>query len=341
MGSYLDMVAGICVIGCLLVTGGAVLIYRYKVNRTYRRLDRMLSDAMGGCFTEQHFDETRLSALEARWAQYLSASDLNARRQAEERDKIKTLISDISHQTKTPISNISLYSELLLEQELPAEAKQYAGAMNEQAKKLSFLISALVKMSRLETGILTLQPRQGSVEKLLQEVYQQMLPKAKEKGLKLILEQGEEKGLEMLPGHMGKKGSELIAEQTEAEGAELISECGSAHDWAVFDGKWTIEAVTNIVDNAVKYTDRGSVTLRICPYRLFCCIQIRDTGMGIPEEEQARIFARFYRGDAAAGTEGVGIGLYLAREILSAEGGYIKVTSHPGEGSVFSVYLPR
>ncbi len=100
------------------------------------------------------------------------------------------------------------------------------------------------------------------------------------------------------------------------------------------------EAVVNIVDNAIKYTHEGSVTLRICPFELFCCIQVSDTGIGIPEEEHTKIFARFYRG-AAANAEGVGIGLYLAREILTKEGGYIRVSSCSGGGSVFSVYLPR
>jgi len=271
----------------------------------------MLADAIDGVFTERNFDETVVSALEAKWAAYLSAAEVTAERQEEEKEKIKTLIADISHQTKTPIANLSLYSELLLEQELPQDAKQYATAMNEQVRKLNFLIATLVKMSRLETGILVLQPQKGSVDKLLQTVYQQMLPRAEEKGLELILERMEGKDRELIPR------------------------------WAFFDEKWTAEAVANIVDNAVKYTDRGSVSLRICPLELFCCIQIRDTGIGIPEEEYTKIFSRFYRGAAAAGTEGVGIGLYLAREILAGEGGFIKVSSCPGEGSVFSVYLPR
>ena len=185
----MGMVVGICLTGCFLTVVGVVLMYRYKIGSTYGRLEQMLSDAMDGCFTENRFDETRLSALEARWAQYLSAAGLTAKRQAEEKDKIKTLISDISHQTKTPISNISLYSELLLEQELPLEAGRYAAAMNEQAKKLNFLIAALIKMSRLETGVLALHPKRESVDKLLRKIYKELLPKAEEKGLNLILEQ--------------------------------------------------------------------------------------------------------------------------------------------------------
>ncbi|MCM1542564.1 MAG: HAMP domain-containing histidine kinase [Blautia sp.] len=289
---------------CLLTAAGAVFFCQYKQRSMYRRLNRMLSDARDGVFTEQHFDETMVSALESRWAEYLTAAEITAKQQLEEKEKIKTLIADISHQTKTPIANLSLYSELLLEQELPLEARQYAEAMNGQVGKLSFLVAALVKMSRLETGIFALKPERGSVDKLLQKVVSQMLPKAEEKGLRLILEQADDER------------------------------------FAVFDEKWTEEAVGNIVDNAIKYTRKGSVTLRICPFELFCCIQVSDTGMGIPEEEHAKIFARFYRG-AATGTEGVGIGLYLAREILTGEGGYIKVSSRLGEGSVFSVYLSR
>lgn len=301
MSKEIDVV--ICAV-CLLTAGGTVLFYRYKLRNMCQRLSRMLSDARDGVFIEQNFDETMVSALETKWAEYLSAAEVTARQQLEEKEKIKTLIADISHQTKTPIANLSLYSELLLEQELSPEARQYATAMNEQAGKLTFLIAALVKMSRLETGILALKPERGSVDKLLQEVYSHMISKAEEKRLELILERTDE------------------------------------DHFAVFDKKWTEEAVVNIVDNAIKYTHKGHVTLRICPFELFCCIQVSDTGTGIPEEEHTKIFARFYRG-ATAGTEGVGIGLYLAREILAGEGGYIKVSSHPGEGSVFSIYLPR
>lgn len=321
------------------MAAAAVLFYRYQLLRTYRKLDKMLSDARDGVFEERNFDETVVSALEAKWAAYLSATEVTAKQQAEEKEKIKTLIADISHQTKTPIANLSLYSELLLEQELSQDAEQYAVSMNEQVRKLNFLIATLVKMSRLETGILVLQPKRGSVDELLRNVYRQMLPKAEKKGLKLILEQREEKDPELISGQTKEEDLERISERVEEKGSE--ANAMQEDRWAVFDEKWTVEAVSNIVDNAVKYTEKGSVILCISSYELFCCIRVRDTGMGIPEEEYAEIFSRFYRSAAAAGTEGVGIGLYLAREILAQEGGYIKVSSRPGEGSVFSIYLPR
>ena len=111
---------------------------------------------------------------------------------------------------------------------------------------------------------------------------------------------------------------------------------------AVFDLKWTTEALGNVVDNAVKYTHPGgTVRITVTMYELFCRIDVADTGIGIAEEEQARIFSRFYRSPQVAQQDGVGIGLHLARQILSDQGGYIKVSSAPGKGSVFSLFLQR
>ena len=110
---------------------------------------------------------------------------------------------------------------------------------------------------------------------------------------------------------------------------------------ARFDSKWTAEALYNVLDNALKYTPPGgTVTLSVTAYHMFCCIQVSDTGPGIPEEEQAQIFSRFYRGAAVREQEGLGLGLYLTRRILTSEGGYIRVSSQPGKGSTFSLYLP-
>jgi signal transduction histidine kinase len=257
---------------------------------------------MEGDFKEEDFDESRLSALETRFAQYLSSSAVSERVVSQEKDKIKTLIADISHQTKTPIANLLLYSELLKEEVLPDSAVSSVEAIHNQTERLRFLIDSLVKLSRLENGILALSPHQEQLLPTLQTVCQEFLPKAEEKGLELILR------------------------ETDAR--------------AVFDPKWTVETLTNLVDNAIKYTEHGSVVISAVVYELFVRIDVTDTGTGISEEEQAKIFSRFYRGEDARDTEGVGIGLYLAREIVSGEGGYIKVTSVPGEGSTFSVMLP-
>ena len=288
----------------LLAAVGVALWTHLRTRRMLDTLDRMLDDAIRGEFRESLYDESRLSALETRMAHYLSSNTVSARNLAAEKDAIKTLIGDISHQTKTPIANLLLYAQLLAEQDLPPESRAYVSALEGQAEKLRFLIDALVKTSRLETGILAMAPAANPLQSLLDGAVAQAAPKAEAKGILLTVEP-----------------------------AALT---------ARFDPKWTTEALYNLVDNAVKYTPAGgSVTLRAREYELFCRIDVTDTGPGIPEAEQAKIFQRFYRSPAVSGEEGVGIGLYLARQIAAGQGGYLKVTSRPGEGSTFSLFLPR
>lgn len=153
----------------------ALVIYRSnrQTKKTMDTINRMLDAAVQGSYTETTFDESRLSALETKFAHYLSASAASAKNVSIEKDKIKTLISDISHQTKTPIANLLLYSELLAEEELPEELHSNVEAIRQQTEKLRFLIDSLVKLSRLENGILTLFPQKQSVQPMLEDIYEQ------------------------------------------------------------------------------------------------------------------------------------------------------------------------
>lgn len=287
---------------CLLLAAVIIFINHRETHRTMTQLDVMLTAAMNGEFKETVFDESMLSALEIRFAHYLSASVVSAQNVSKEKEHIKELIGDISHQTKTPIANLLLYTELLQEEKLSSEAKEYTSILHAQAEKLCFLIDALMKISRLENGMIALYPERGPLAPVLAQIEQQFAAKAMEKGLTLTVK------------------------STDAA--------------ACFDRKWTTEALCNLVDNAIKYTKHGGVTISVIPYEMFVRIDTVDTGIGISEEEQAKIFSRFYRSEQNAWQEGVGIGLYLAREILRKEGGYIKVSSEVGKGSVFSMFLP-
>lgn len=282
-----------------------VAVSRIRLKKTTERIASMLDDATAGKFEEKDFDESINSMLESRFADYLRNSALSAKRVEDEKDKIKSLISDISHQTKTPIANLMLYSELLEEEEgLTPSAGEKISAIRSQSEKLQFLIDSLVKMSRLENGILKLSTVPTELNELMEEAVSSLSSKAAAKGLELNF-----------------------------ENTDIMVMC---------DPKWTLEALTNIVENAVKYTDSGSVTLSAKRYEMFSAVSVKDTGCGISEEEKPKIFGRFYRGAAPETQtgEGVGIGLYLAREIISGEDGYIKVISKPGEGSEFLIFLP-
>lgn len=303
-----DQIAmAVFIVGILCLVCAAVIAFfdYYCRKRSLKRMLDMIQAAMDGTFQAHIFDESLYAAVENKLAEYIAASEISAGKTAKEKEQIETLIADISHQTKTPLSNILLYTELLKEQEGAEEKRESIELLGNQAEKLNFLIQSLVKMSRLETGILVLNPRKSSVAELLGDARRQYGNKARKKGLYLSIL---------------------------SEDAQGITAC--------FDKKWTLEALGNLIDNAIKYTQAGGVTVRARPYGLFVCIEVADTGSGIAEEEHAKIFGRFYRSPQASDQAGVGIGLYLAREILQQQSGYMKLTSEEGKGAVFSMYLP-
>lgn len=290
----------------VLAAALAVGYSRRRERQLTKRLGDMLDAALSGTFTELRIDETALSAVESRMVRYLAAGATAAGQLATERDRIHALIADISHQTKTPIANLLLYAQLLEEEDLSPEGRVATEALRTQAEKLRFLTDSLVKLSRLEAGVIAVVPKEQPVRPLVEAVAAQIAPRAETRGIALTVE---------------------------------TADAGLT---ALFDAKWTAEALYNLADNAVKYTNPGgSVRLSATGYQFFCRIDVTDTGPGIPEGEHSKIFARFYRSPTVADREGVGIGLFLTRQIAVAEGGYVKVRSKPGAGSTFSLFLPR
>lgn len=280
--------------------------------KTLDRLDRMLDEAVAGSFRESDYDETQLSRIETKWKRYLGLSVLTRENMEKEKDSVKSLVSDISHQTKTPMANIQLYEELLRENlESGAdsgEKEQNLKLLNEiirQGEKLDFLIQSLTKLSRLESNIVEVKPCRQKISELILAAMQDAGPKARQKGIELI-------------------------NTYEGEGT------------ADYDMKWTKEALGNVLDNAVKYSGPGgSVRISVTEYELYTAVSVKDDGIGIREEDTAKIFGRFYRAKEVQQEDGVGIGLYLTREILRKENGYIKVKSQPQKGAEFVLYLRR
>ena len=225
---------------------------------------------------------------------------------AKERADLQELISDISHQVKTPIANLKMINSTLLEQEIPAEKrKEFLSAQSSQLDKLDFLMQAMIKTSRLETGVISLEQKQQPVYDTLAAALGGILLNAEKKRIEVQVN---------CPENMS----------------------------AAHDRKWTSEALFNILDNAVKYTPAGGqIRIQVECWEMYVKIDIADTGIGISEQHQGTIFKRFYREDAVHDVEGIGIGLYLAREIITLQGGYIRVASDVGKGSVFSVFLLR
>ena len=277
------------------------LWFRRREKLLLNRLQKMVDQASRGCLERQEISESRFSALENSLKRCLEDSLLSESDHKSQKSAIQRLISDIAHQTLTPVSNLKLYAELL--EENSGSCREEIQTIKEQTEKLDFLIQSLVKLSRMESGIISVTPRPTPVSLLFQAVWQEYEKKSEEKEIRLLIPDTE------------------------------LSAC--------FDLKWTSEALGNIVDNSIKYTEPGgTVSLHAEAYSFYLRIDVADTGIGIAREDISQIFSRFYRSPQTASLPGVGIGLYLAREILQAQKGYITVSSEKGKGSLFSVYLP-
>ena len=276
-------------------------LFFQKEKRLLNRLQQMLDYAIGGELERTEISEEKYSALENSMKQYLDSNFLARKSQQEQKEVIQKLISDIAHQTLTPISNLKIYGEIL--SETNHENQKEIDTILEQTEKLDFLIQSLVKLSRMESGIIAVHPEDTAIAQMFASIQQQFNIKAMEKDITL-----------------------------ELFDTDLHVMC---------DVKWTVEALGNIVDNAIKYTACGGVVqIKVEQYSFFVKIDIIDDGIGIEKEEIPKIFGRFYRSLSVADQPGVGIGLFLAREIIQAQKGYIKVTSKRGKGSTFSVFLP-
>lgn len=161
------------------------------------------------------------------------------------------------------------------------------------------------ELSRLESDVFKICPSVQRVGSLVRQATEEILPRARQKEIQIEI-------------------------------------CGDIEGKANFDQKWTQEALYNILDNAVKYSPKGSrIEVEGISYEMYFCIAVKDQGIGIREEERAQIFSRFYRSDLVQQEEGIGIGMYLAREIVQREGGYIKVESKEGNGSIFKIFLQK
>ncbi len=249
-------------------------------------------------------DETAVSKVQDKLLQYYEKMKDEQQRSRQDKQTIQELVSDISHQVKTPTANIQMISGILNQHELPTEKqREFLNLMAVQIDKLDFLMQSLIKMSRLETGVFVLHLEEARLSDTIAGAMSMILAEAEKKNIRLTVD------------------------------CDVLFR--SKHD-----PKWTAEAIGNILDNAVKYTpEGGGVSVFVRPWQFYTRIDISDTGIGIDQEHYNVIFQRFYRGEEVAAEEGVGLGLYLARGIIAQQNGYITVKSKKGEGSTFSVFL--
>lgn len=250
--------------------------------------------------------ETSLARISHRLERLYNIMQADRLKASEEKAELQILVSDISHQTKTPIANLKMINDTLQTRKMPeGKQQEFLQASTSQLDKLDFLIQAMVKTSRLETGVITLEKKPALFTDTLTVALNGILAPMEKKQIVLSVD------------------------------------CSDKFSFP-HDSRWTAEALYNILDNAVKYTPVcGRIRVTVQEWEMYFKIDIADTGKGIPEKEQAAVFKRFYREDTVHDIDGIGIGLYLAREIITMQGGYIKVVSTVGAGSTFSIFLPK
>ncbi|MDD2971948.1 MAG: HAMP domain-containing sensor histidine kinase [Lachnospiraceae bacterium] len=285
-----------------------IMALRRKITAFSDRLCCLLDDMMTGEMEppQTSEEENLFYKINHRLSRLYEVMQENRRSITKERMDLQELISDISHQVKTPIANLKMINTTLLEQSMSEEKqKEFLMACSGQLDKLDFLMQAMIKTSRLETGIISLELK-------VQPIYHTLA---------------------------AALGGILL----NAEHKHIAVDVDCKEDLTVLhDRKWTSEALFNILDNAVKYTpENGNICVSVEDWEMYLKVDITDTGKGISENHQGAVFKRFYREAEVHDTPGIGIGLYLAREIITRQGGYIKVSSEASQGSTFSVFLPH
>ena len=289
-----------------LAAAGIWLYMRRKYILYTEEVCRSIDELLAGEGTKsfQLDEDTLLSKTQMKLKRLYEITAAAARESEQQKLEVQGIVSDISHQLKTPVANVVMYCDTAMNPALSDEdRKRCMKILKGQVGKLEFLVQAMIRMSRLEQNMIGLHPESVSVRQLMENAAETIAVPAEKKGINV----------------------EVIC----SEDAEICC-----------DEKWTLEALFNVLDNAVKYSPEGSlVRLRSERMEIYTKIQVEDEGMGISPEHVNDVCRRFYREEKAARTEGLGIGLYLTRDILNREKGYLKIHSEEGRGTTVSVYL--
>lgn len=294
---FFAVAAGICAVA-------ALYFYRQR-QRMYYDTDKMLDDILDNReIKRSDLTESQVSALAGKLKRIQEKVELEVGEAQKEKEQVKSLISNMSHQLKTPLANIMLYEEILEEEGVSAEdRRKFLHKMRKQSEKVNWILNSLFKMVKLEQNAVVFEAGSHPVRQTLLDAVSRVYEQAERKQITIE--------------------------------TEYFPDC---HLW--HNPKWTAEIFVNILENAVKYTPpSGTITIGIRRFEMYTEIWIQDTGIGIAEEELTEVFKRFYRSKTVENEEGSGIGLYLSKMILEKEKGYMNVASGTGKGSRFSVFL--
>ncbi len=295
----------VTIVGAVVVCLLTVIVCRRYVMRMFDAVDAVLERILVREFAKpaEITKEDRISKLMHKANRIVDMCVSEVSYTKAEKETIQSFISDMSHQMKTPLSSISMYTQLLSSEDVSAEERrEFLLRIRSDVDKLQWMMDGLIKMSRLEVDAIQLSPVAQGIRRTIADAVGGILAAAAKKNVRI--------------------------------------EVGKFEDVKLYhDKKWTQEAVLNILENAVKYSRRdGVVEMSLETLTLYTRITITDHGIGIPGSDWHRIFKRFHRGSNTKDYEGAGLGLYLATLIMEKQGGYILVDSDPGRFTSFSLF---
>ena len=294
---------GIAILLVIALFAGTWVFFSAR-KRLYCQADQAVSGYLCGDYS-QHLPRSSEGAIYQIFAQVEQlATMLQAKTETEHQAKefLKKSISDISHQLKTPLAALTMYQEIIADEpEHPDTVREFSAKMSVSLKRMEYLIQAMLKITRLDTGNITFEKQNLPMAGLISQSIRELTTRAERENKQILVD-------------------------------------GDVRQQLVCDRDWTCEAIGNIVKNALDHTGPGG-TVRIhwehtpAMLRIF----ITDNGIGIAPEDIHHIFKRFYRSKRSLDTQGIGLGLPLAKSIIEGQGGIIAVQSDPGTGTTFTL----
>ena len=271
----------ICIL-CMLVCSGIGLYFWRRNRKMYHIIDRMMDEILDGeAISHSDIKEGEISALASKAKRIQEKVNLGIQNAEEEKEQVKRLISNMSHQLKTPLAGLMMYREMLEDDSLDnTTRKKFLHKMKRQSEKIDWILQSLFKMVNLEQGAVVFEAEPLPIKATIQDAVTAVLDKADKKEIEILTEPFMDRKL-----------------------------------W--HNRKWTAEVLVNLLENAVKYTEsQGKINLSVHPMEMYTELRICDTGIGIRQKELTEIFKRFYRSKEVENLEVSGIGLYLSRLIL-------------------------
>lgn len=309
-GSFYKFIA-CTIVGAFVIMSLNIILFLWESKYFAERLEyfsRNIDKVMAGDYSVNMISDTEgiLSRISIQFEQMTRRLKISFESLEKEKENIKSLITDISHQLKTPLASIKMFNSLLLEENIEeGERIEFLNRSRADINKLEWLTGSLVKLSRLEAGMINLKKEKGDIRETICEAVNEVYLKASKKDIDISF-----------------------------ESEESI--------FIIYDHKWTKEAIINVIENGIKYTKiGGEIKISVNKMEFYIRLDIEDNGIGIEEDEINNIFKRFYRGKSKLiqSAEGSGVGLYLTRKILEEQGGCITVKSVKNAGTVFSIFL--